>query len=364
MQDREGFEVKYPPQDLGKVLYFKDNSKTQYDAYKGQAKRALRSPQGIVMLFVAVFLLFWFLYSFINAMIMGDPAKTALEYLPHILALVASEAIIICSVFGLWGKFVRFAFRKNLVSRREPNVRALEEELAQVEENAGHENAVTIYENYVEVKKLGERKVYDRSEIRKVTVKNGGNFFTLAFDFYCGRTVYVDFLEIPLTDLYIIKKIFGKHNVYVTSYTAKYDNQERFSINGTQIGGMVMGIICALAGGGVIALHYLVEESIPVFLGAFFIVGGVLVFFTTLSHIPVVRAFLIPFLFGVFFTVFPVFIGLVVVNDGKIVLPWRSAQEFFCSFSGVWAVVLLLVTVGIILIIHSIKELIAYIKHK
>lgn len=364
MEDKESFSVKYPPQDLGKVLYSKDNSKTQYDAYKGQAKRALRSPQGIVMLLVAVFLLFWFLYSFISAMLIGDPAKTALEYLPHFFALFVVIAIIIVTVFGLWGRFVRFAFRKNLVSRREPNVRALEEEVAQAEENAGRENAVTVYENYVEVKKLGERKVYDRSEIRRVTVKNGGNTFTLAFDFYCGKTVYVDFLEIPLTDLYIIKKIFGKHNVYVKSYTAEYDTKESFSINGTQIGGMVMGIICALAGGGVIALHYLVEERIPVFLGAFFIVGGVLAFFTTLSHIPVVRAFLIPFLFGALFTVFPVFIGLVVVCDGKIVLPWHSAQEFFCSFSGVWAVVLLLVTVGIILIIHSIKELVAYIKHK
>ena len=115
MEYRESYEVNYLPEDAGKVLYEKDNSKTQYDSPKGHAKRTLRSPQGIVMLLVAAFLLFWFLYSFISAAVEGDPVQALIEYWPHFIGLVAAVAIIICSVFGLWGKFIRFAFRRNLV---------------------------------------------------------------------------------------------------------------------------------------------------------------------------------------------------------------------------------------------------------
>ncbi len=363
MEYRESFEVKYLPEDAGKVLYEKDNSKTQYDSPKGHAKRTLRSPQGIVMLLVAAFLLFWFLYSFISAAVEGDPVQALIEYWPHFIGLVAADAIIILSVFGLWGKFIRFAFRRNLVSRQNPNVRALEEEVEQAEANIANRNAITIYENYVEVVSSGRTKIFDRSQINRVTVEKYESVFTLEFEFFGDKTVWIDSPELPLTDLYIIKQIFGKRNVHVVK-DSEPQEKVRDQIGGTQIGGMVMGIICALAGGGVLALHYTVAEDIPIFLGAFFIVGGVLVFFTTLSHVPVVRAFLIPFLFGVIFTVFPIFIGLVVVCNGQIALPWLSVQEFFCSFSGVWAAVLLLSTVGIILIIHSIKELIAYIQNK
>lgn len=86
--------------------------------------------------------------------------------------------------------------------------------------------------------------------------------------------------------------------------------KERFEIEGAQIGGLVMGFICAATGGGVIALHYCVNKQIPMPLGIFFIVGGLLAMLTTFSSVAVVKVFAIPFMFGLLFAGFSVYVCL------------------------------------------------------
>ena len=140
--------------------------------------------------------------------------------------------------------------------------------------------------------------------------------------------------------------------------------KERFEIEGAQIGGLVMGFICAAAGGGVIALHYCVNKQIPMPLGIFFIVGGLLAMLTAFSSVAVVKVFAIPFMFGLLFAGFPfMFVFSVAQSEGiKVVLP--TFHEFLCSFSPIYAGIFFIAGLGILFILIAFVQLFKYLKYR
>ena len=90
----ENFIVYDPPEELRGWKYGIDNSKTMYDTHKGQRAAALKSPYAWYMLAVAAFMLFWFAYSLINAIISQNGAVVALRFVPSFFVLLVCGAII------------------------------------------------------------------------------------------------------------------------------------------------------------------------------------------------------------------------------------------------------------------------------
>ncbi len=367
----ERFIVADPPQEMYGWKYGVDNSKTMYDTRKEQRTAALKSPYAIYMLALVAFMLFWFAYSFVNAVLTEDGAIVLLKFLPSFFVLALCTAIVILSVFGMWGKFARWALKKNMVGAPASDGRRLKEEIEAADANKGRENALNIFEDYIEVINFGKRTVVNRGLLRNVIIKKYGSFCKACFVSIYGYSVCA-YVEIPSSDLHIIKEIFGSMCTVEKRRSYKggsvpdpvFYAKERFEIEGAQIGGLVMGFICAATGGGVIALHYCVNKQIPMPLGIFFIVGGLLAMLTAFSSVAVVKVFAIPFMFGLLFAGFPfMFVFSVAQSEGiKVVLP--TFHEFLCSFSPIYAGIFFIAGLGILFILIAFVQLFKYLKYR
>ena len=367
----ENFIVYDPPEELRGWKYGIDNSKTMYDTHKGQRAAALKSPYAWYMLAVAAFMLFWFAYSLINAIITQNGAVVALRFVPSFFVLLVCGAIIGLSVFGLWGKFARWALKNNMTSGKPSDTNRLQDEIDAADANKGRENALNIFEDYIEVINFGKRTVVNRGLLRNVLLRKERGYCTAEFVSIYGYSVCA-YVEIPSSDLHIIKKIFGSMCTVEKRRSYKVGSvpdpvfyaKERFEIEGAQIGGLVMGFICAAAGGGVIALHYCVNKQIPMPLGIFFIVGGLLAMLTAFSSVAVVKVFAIPFMFGLLFAGFPfMFVFSVAQSEGiKVVLP--TFHEFLCSFSPIYAGIFFIAGLGILFILIAFVQLFKYLKYR
>ena len=371
----ENFIVYDPPEELRGWKYGIDNSKTMYDTHKGQRAAALKSPYAWYMLAVAAFMLFWFAYSLINAIISQNGAVVALRFVPSFFVFLVCGAIIGFSVFGLWGKFARWALKNNMTSGKPSDINRLQDEIDAADANKGRENALNIFEDYIEVINFGKRTVVNRGLLRKVLLRKERGYCTAEFVSIYGYSVCA-YVDIPLYDVHKIKEIFGcmceverRRRRYAgiktdidTEAPPYYREKARLEIDGAQIGGLVMGLICAAAGGGIIAMHYYVNASIPMPLGLFFIAGGLLAMLTAFSGVTVVKVFAIPFVFGLLFAGFPfIFIFSVAQSEGTAVaLP--SLHGFLCSFSPVYAGLFFLAALGVLFMISAFVQLIKYLK--
>ena len=211
--------------------------------------------------------------------------------------------------------------------------------------------------------------------LRKVLLRKERGYCTAEFVSIYGYSVCA-YVDIPLYDVHKIKEIFGcmceverRRRRYAgikadidTEAPPYYREKARLEIDGAQIGGLVMGLICAAAGGGIIAMHYYVNASIPMPLGLFFIAGGLLAMLTAFSGVTVVKVFAIPFVFGLLFAGFPfIFIFSVAQSEGTAVaLP--SLHGFLCSFSPVYAGLFFLAALGVLFMISAFVQLIKYLK--
>ena len=349
------------PAELPDWKYGVDDSKTMYDPQNGQRAAALKSPYAIYLIALAAFMLFWFAYSFINAVKKGGGIKVLLSYLPSFFALGVCVVIILLSVFGMWGKFARWAFKKKAVAGN-PEANRIKAEIEAADANKGKENALNIFEDYIEVVNFGVRTVLNRALLRNVILKKCETYYVAEFVSVYGQSVLAN-AGVPAADVYKIKEIFGnaceveKRKPPIIMDGRVYRDKEKFEIGGVQIGGLVMGLICAAAGAGVIAMHYCVDKRIPMPLGLFFIVGGVLATLTAFSNIAAIKVFAIPLLFGIIFTGFPFMFAFSVAQseEVKVVLP--TFHEFLCSFSPLGCGFFFLAALGVLLIIHAFINL-------
>ncbi len=361
-----------PPENLYGWKYGVDDSKTQFDLHKGQKAAVLKSPMAIYMLALAAFLLFWFTYSFVNAAITEGNVYVIVKFLPSFFVTAVCVAIVFLTVFGVWGKFVRWTLKKKMTGGEATDVRILQAQTEAADENQGRECALNVYEDFIEVTNNGTRQVLDRGLLRSVKIKKHGRFCRAEFISLRGESVYSD-AEIPASDVHRLKEIFGgvctvekakrfkgEAQVHVEPHYEKAD----FSFGGGKVAGIVMGFICAAVGGAVIALHYCVDARIPQFLGMFFMAGGVLVVAAVFSELAIVKEFIIPFLFGAIFTGFPFMLVFSVAQSEGVAVTFPTFHEFLCSFSPLNGGMFFLAGMGLMLVIYSFVRLFKYLRYR
>lgn len=375
------FIVKDPPQELSGWKYGVDNSKTQYDLQNGQKAVGLKSPASVYMLALIAFMVFWYIYSLVFAIKDCVDASQSIAvviatFVPSFFIIFVCAFIVIMSVFGLWGKFSRWALRKNMVSNRNGDRARLQAEMDAADQNLGVENALNIYEDYVEVINYGNRQVLDRGLLREVLIKKYGTRCTVYFTSMRGECV-IAYADVPASDIHQINKIFGdmcKVEKYGKRkresdkepgvFEAMNYEKGKFVWDSGKVAGLVMGFICSAVGGVVVALHFCVTEQIPYPLGIFFIIGGLLVMSTVLSNMPVFKVFVIPLLFSIIFMGFPLMFVFSVSQSEQAPVVLPTFHEFLCSFTPLSGGIFFIAGIGFMLFLYSFYSLFKYLKYR
>ncbi len=328
-----------------------------------RVKKAFKIATVSYLLTVLGFLVFWFIYSFIVALYRYDAIYVIKSFIDDFFALAVSAFIIIVICSGAVPKLFRKIAGK---FRQIPAEDTAEPEEAALVVQDGFE----VYEGFLVFFKNGERIVVDRGKVLKFTVTKTGSGCSFSVCSAWGDGVAVGFSASKIRKL---RRALGG-NLGVEKFSEDYykpsadRGQKRFKwrieIDGAKAGGFFAGILCLAAGGGLIAMHYCVSKSIPVFLAAFFIAGGVIFFLSMLGDKEIVTSFFIPLIFGGLFTAFPPFICKVVADGNDIPLKWSSVHEFLSSFSGLFAAVGFLMAVGGLLIVIAVINLVKLIKER
>ena len=369
-----------PPEDLGAKRYAFGQTlktkKTDNGRYVGKRNKIWRSPAAVYMFVVAALLVFWFFYSFIAALANGGGWQTLLDYLSDFFALAVCVAIVICTAFGLWGKLARFALEHGMVKKRDiAQVEATAEMTEAAYEKAQEPSPVfEVYDGYIRASDKGVISIYDRDGIKKIKAYEIIGYYCIAMtskEEYGFNFVCLHGLKLPLREVKKLKKIFGdimviepnKDGAAVKKRKHQKVERERADWGSVKAGGIVMGLICALAGGGVIALHFYLAEGIPIVLGAFFIAGGALAIFTSFDSVPVVRVFVIPLFFGGILSVIPALFAKIIAEGSDITTAFTSVHHFLCSFNALYCAVGFLEAIGLLVLIFAFYSLIKFIKY-
>ena len=366
------FVLSAEPEDLGVMEYAFGQGEKRNNEKTGERAKTWRSPYAIFLYIVSAFLVFWFLYTVIADAVRGG-VKTVLAHGVDFFALGVCLAIIFLSVFKGWAKFARFALRHNLVKSNErASVESSAEMMEETYENLEKEPPVfEVYENCVRATDGLAVKVFDRAHIGKITAhtSHGQCFFSIEADEECiSQVVWLFDVKLPLRELKKLQAVFGdKLSVEPlggsTDENKAGHNKWRENLDEVNWPGIIMGFITFAVGCGVLALHYYLAESIPVALGAFFILGGVLVFFTGLASVPAVKVFIIPLLFGGIFIAIPFQFCKLIAGEEVIAYTFASASNFFSSFNAMYCAAFFLAAIGGVAVISAFVGLVKYIKY-
>ena len=348
------------------LLYSYDSFKEDCQTPKERFIKNIKSPVGIYLAAVILFMTFWLLYSLVSGLCGSQPATFIISFLPTLFAYFVGTFIIVISVCGLWSRFMRFALHKNLVKPRDRQSVEMQADAMEASENK--EKALYIYEDRVLLYDFGKLTEMKTDDIYKVDIEK--KYKTLEVYFFKKGQVKL-FSGLPSTDLDAFVSIFGDKVEIEDKEKRKRDKElygsykarRAFDITGDKVGGFIMGLIAVGAGVAVICLHFYVTDKIPWFLGVFFILGGVLVVFTTMHGFPIVRVFIIPLFFGILFTVAPSGIAVIVTEAKEEKLPISSFTEFLKGCSPLLMVGLLLTAIGVLLLVLSVIRLVKYIKY-
>ena len=388
--------------DLGKWLYGVDNSQIMPEGPKAESKldkfkKRVLTPVGIYLTIVAVLLPVWYLRTLVLTIRAGEPSLL-LAWLPSAtFTLFVCELILVFSIFGLWDKFMAFAVRKGAVKGKDADERRIIEQVKYAAGNIGRENAFTIYENYVVVKNNGKSRYIRRYLLESILVFKDKyqNFYNMIIELKSNESISVK-ATIPIADAYVLPDLLGdivkivevdkdrkqkkakiknadasnKAKKTKVKRASKYDDSyfdnivsSKFGYFDTnRIGGLVMGFIAIAAGIGIICMHVYLTPDIPWFLGAFFILGGMLAEFSVFDVFPIVSIFILPFMFGIMFTLMPVGICLLIysVQVGDVMGLW----QFISMFSPITCVVFMLTAIGIMTLIYSFVRVVKYLQYK
>lgn len=374
---KEEFVLSNPPEDLGEVRYsFGRNAKRKGGnaaTRSGERKKPWRSPAGIYMLALGAFLIFWFLYSLIATLVKGGGTIVLLtNFITGFFALAACLAIIICSVFGLWGKLARFALNHRMVRRHEvAHVEAQTEMVEEAYEKAQMPAPVfEVYDDYIRATDNYDTKIINRAGLKKIKAyeRSGGCYLAVISD---GEICTYDFvwlhgLQLPMREVKKLKEIFGDRleiEPLVSKEDKKQARREHISLGTFNIAPFCVGLLCAAVGGGVIAMHFYLAASVPIALGAFFIAGGVLFMCAAFEGVPIIKVFVIPFIAGCVFAVIPVLFSIIIADGNGMSISFSSVHEFLCSFNALFCAVVFLEAMGVFIIIVAFYNLYKYIRY-
>ncbi len=371
------FKLNEIPKDLGNLIFECDDSQTMYDMSDDKRKAMFRSPAMYVLLAILAFMIGWYVYSLVSMSLREGFLTAFVSHLSGLMLLAVAGAILVISAFGLWGKFMRFAFKKDLVRAHGSDgarMRALKQEIEETDARKPVRNALSIYEDYIVVVRKGKIAAYARSAVSGVSVRSFGMDRKVVFVSESGEKA---FFVVSQDNAREIRRIFNDLLIESPQYDElmkkSAENRRRDpkkartktkwhcdKSRGAMAGLTLFMLIPMGAGAAVIALHYYVNAQIPMFLDVFFIMGGVIGLFSVYSFIPVVHTFVMPFSFGVMLTVAPMGILGAIYSAEEIVFTF---SEIFKVFTPLNAGFVFLTLMGVFAVLYSFYALYKFIRY-
>ena len=284
-------------QDLGKEVYSYSDSRTWIDLSPKQKLQARFSPQGIFLCSLAALLIFWLIFSFIYRMVTEDDrGAVALSMLPSLIIVAACVAILLISVFGGWGKFMRWGYKHNLVRGKDAINRRWHKEMKAEMERADMlkriESAVSVYEKFVSISIHGQVYNFLREAV-SVKAKNLGESLWLTFNIDGYEFEFVT--GIPKKQFVSLNKAFNGKLQTVKEEKQKYDPKKLIK----EIPALVVAAIIVTVSIMLIIAHYLWVPALPPVVGVFFLCMCPLIFCNIFGDIPVINELGTPFAFSV-----------------------------------------------------------------
>ncbi len=336
--------------DYGRLLYECDDSLGMYGASQQRLKAVFRNPVFYYFSLIIVMLVIWFVASLIfNIVRHGFLASIGMN-IGGFITLFVISLIVFSSFGGVWSKLL-----KRLIGKKENK-----QEMVSIVENK--RNAIQIYQDWLVITNLGIVEVYDIHMVEKVRLSfiNNKKGYHMAFYAVNGVVKFAK-VKIPCQRYMIIRlqKIFGDKLVVERPY-------KKFVIQTTKSArDIILPIafvsLAIILGAGLIVMHYLVSQSVPIILGIFFIIGGVAAICGILDFIPILKDVVLPFLVCAVFFGFPYMILYTTYNANGLEL---TASRFFQVFNPIGVAVIFLGGLGLLFIIKAIKTLIEYIKYR
>ena len=353
------FRAGYELSDYGKLLFEYDDTRGQLEMSDQKRKAMLKNPGFYYIIAIIAVLGAWFIASLISNAKKHGFAVSLGMHASGFFVLFVMSLLLILSVGGFWGKFIRWNASKtaNIKSfnTKEKDVRDMVDSVR---------NALQIYEDWIVITNTGVTNVYnihmvDKVKMNYVNAKRKSGYYAA----FLATSGEIEFARVVIpnekTLLFQLKKIFGD-NIEIERPVKKavVDTNKRL---GQIVGPLVFVSIAILAGVGVIIMHFYVAKSIPVFLGAFFIIGGMLGICGTLDFIPILKDVVVPLLFGAVFLFFPYMLMDLVYKSNNKVLTVRSFFELFNPFG---AAVIFFGGLGLLCVIGAIKTVMDYIRYR
>ena len=293
--------------DLGKEVFSFSNCRTMYDYSEGQKHKIRRSPQGIVLVVVVCLLTVWFLISFIYRMVTESAkVQVVLSMLPSFLIVAVCSTILLISYFGVWGKFLRWAFshgfglRGGDASDRAMNA-AIYAEMLKTDANKATEYAVTVTEKYVSIALCGQRYNFDRDAVfLEVKMENDQLYLTFTVDGY----PFEFFEPVPKKHFVDLRKTF-RDKFSVNKRGGEKDGKKIFlNILSHNIFSILFGF-CLAAGSVMLIVASYLWLPIPPFLGVFFLLMSGFIFCNVFSEFTIVSEIGIQLVFTLVALVIP-----------------------------------------------------------
>ena len=198
------------------------------------------------------------------------------------------DLILIFSAFGLWKKlFKKFSVRKKVereifgktdaqegADGKEPDPKGKGE----AEENA--REGLCVYRDFVRIARNGTKRDVPLCDLKKVKITR------------MTKESFVSFVTDETTHFCVVQNFDGMSKKFEKLFPCPVEveglncetNSRRHVLEGGALGGVFMALFALAAGVVVIVLHYKLSTDIPVFLGAFFVIGGIIVLLAVLGH--------------------------------------------------------------------------------
>ncbi len=360
------YELRYSkayagsPRDLGELLYSYSDARSWVDFPKGRKFRRILTSQRIFLVIFAALMCVWFLVALIYQLCTTtDAGKTLLHLLPTFIVVAVCTAILLMSAGMVWGKFLRWAFRHDLVPRRGAasysQLMSMKGELERADRSKTIENAFEVTHDYIVLKIWGDEYVFYREYVTTEVSKINGKLY-LKLDI-AGKVK--DFpVGLPAEEYVPLKKALRGQLTAVRNTPPKDKDLAKKLIR--EIPAFIMFFIVLGAGVMIIVTHYLWIHEIPTFLGVFFIGMSFLVMCNVLSFIPAVNAVGVPLIFSVIIMVIPLWAEVyfqqnIFHSDGNILQIVLNCDVFTVGFS-------FFTIFGVYAFIFAINKLIDYIR--
>ena len=349
-------------QEDSELLYEYSDAKTMYDApARGKVTlKGLISRGYIVVLGVGI--LVWFLYSLIAMSIEIGFGRALLYHLPAVFGMFVGEFILFLSAFAAWGKFIRFAFRHNLVNTKAHggegrDLRLLEAEMNAADEQKPVENAFRVYRDFLVIINNGKKITLPRESVQKVTCQEIGD--------HLGLTVYADIavnvaVKLPRSEFPRVRRHFKEFEY--RKAVRNFEDGQSIAENSKKfdLAPLLFSFVCLAVCGGVMAMHFTFAPALPLILPLGFGFFGILLFLIAFEgYTPIIKNGVIIILLGLFFTGIPVAVLFSVVSMAGV-----SAVSLLLPFTVVHAVLSLFLGIGPMVLISGVAGLITSIRYR